>query len=240
MMDYATFARFYDQIMGDRTEEIARIEAYLDRYLPDASTLLELGCGTGAILAGLAGRFAVTGIDRSPEMLEVAARRLPGIPLVQADITRFQLGTRFDAVICVFDTLNHLPTFEQWLALFGRAREHLTDGGLFVFDVNTTGRMRRLHSSDRYVEDFGPNVFSMQVEPFDGDVSLWTTTIFESTGDGTYRQHQERILELAVPLAQIRRALAADFDLLDQAGYDGELPDDDSDRAFFAYRRRPG
>jgi SAM-dependent methyltransferase len=238
--DYATFARFYDGIMGDRTETVDRIAGYLDRNLPGARSLLELGCGTGAILAGLRPRLAVTGLDRSPEMLAVAAAKLPGVPLVRAEMTSFQLGARFDAVICVFDTLNHLPRFDQWLALFDRAREHLTDGGLFAFDVNTTGRLRRLHSTPRYVHDFGPNVFSMQVRPFDGDLSLWTTTIFERNDAGTYRRHEERILELGVPLARLREALAAGFELLEEIGLDGEMPTDESERVFFAYRPRPG
>jgi SAM-dependent methyltransferase len=238
--DYARFAEFYDQIMGDRTETVARIEGYLDRYLPGARSLLELGCGTGAILAGLAGRVAVTGLDRSTEMLAVAAAKLPGVPLVHADMTSFRLDARFDAVICVFDTLNHLPRFDQWLALFARVGEHLANGGLFAFDVNTTGRLRRLHSTPRYVEDFGLGEFSMEVRPFDGDLSLWTTTIFERNDAGTYRRHQERILELGVPLARLREALAADFELLEQVGLDGEPPDDLAERVFFAYRRRPG
>jgi SAM-dependent methyltransferase len=237
--DYATFARFYDQIMGDRTETVERISGYLDRYRPGARSLLEIGCGTGAILAGLAGRVAVTGLDRSPEMLAVASAKLPGARLDRADMTSFRLGARFDAVICVFDTLNHLPRFEQWLALFGRVHEHLTDGGLFAFDVNTTGRFQRLHLTPRYVDDFGPNVFSMEVRPFGGDLSLWTTTILERNDAGTYRRHQERILELGVPLAQLRGALAPGFELLEEIGLDGEVPTDESERVFFAYRRRP-
>ena len=51
--DYTGFARFYDRIMGDRDEEIARIRTYISKYLPGARSLLELGCGTGALLAGL-------------------------------------------------------------------------------------------------------------------------------------------------------------------------------------------
>lgn len=237
--DYAAFARFYDQIMGDRTETIGRIESYLDRYRPGARTLLELGCGTGAILAGLASRLEVTGLDRSPEMLAVAAAKLPGVPLVRGDMTAFGLDTRFDAVICVFDTLNHLPRFEQWLAMFARVREHLADGGLFVFDVNTTGRFARLHRTPRYVDFFGGGVFSMGVRAFDGDLSMWTTTILERNDGGTSRPYQERILELVVPLTRLREALAPDFELLEEIGLDGEPPTDESERVFFAYRRRP-
>ena len=140
---YADFAKFYDQIMGDRSALIERVRDYVRRYLPDAGSLLELGCGTGAVLAGLADGMQVTGVDLSPEMLAAAAANLTGARLVQADISEFSLGARFDVVICVFDTLNHLPTFDAWLAMFGQVDAHLAEGGLFIFDVNTVGRLRR-------------------------------------------------------------------------------------------------
>ena len=120
MPAYADFAKFYDQIMGDRSALIERVRDYVRRYLPDAGSLLELGCGTGAVLAGLADGMQVTGVDLSPEMLAAAAANLTGARLVQADISEFSLGATFDVVICVFDTLNHLPTFDAWLAMFGQ------------------------------------------------------------------------------------------------------------------------
>src|SRR6266851_6523964 len=85
-MVYARFAGFYDAIMGDRTADIDRIRGYIDRYLPSAASLLELGCGTGAVLAGLADKLSATGIDLSPEMLAVASRSIPGARLVQANM----------------------------------------------------------------------------------------------------------------------------------------------------------
>ena len=120
MTDYAQFARFYDRIVGDRSSELRRIRAYVDAHRPGARSLLELGCGTGALLAGLAGSFALTGIDRSPEMLAIAADRVPSARLVRADMTSFAVGTRFDVAICMFDTLNHLPAVDDWRALFHR------------------------------------------------------------------------------------------------------------------------
>jgi SAM-dependent methyltransferase len=241
---YAEFAAFYDQIMGDRSAEVERVRNYIRRYHPSARSLLELGCGTGAMLAGLAADLAVTGVDQSPEMLAMAFHR--GLPaeLVQADMTAFSLGTRFDVVICVFDTLNHLARFESWCEMFERVHEHLADDGLFFFDVNTIGRLRGLWRGPAFAADFGENTMIMDVLPGGpgdngaGELSSWTVRVFERVGGDTFRLHAERIPELGVPLATIRAALAANFDLLEETGLDGGPATDESGRAFFACRHR--
>jgi SAM-dependent methyltransferase len=256
MHAYAEFAGFYDHIMGDRSVDVARVRSYITRYSPAARSLLELGCGTGAMLAGLAPSLEVTGVDRSPEMLAVAARTAPAARLVEGDMTAFSLGAKFDVVICVFDTLNHLPRLGDWRQMFDRAHEHLADGGLFVFDVNTTQRLRRLWQGPAFASDFGENSMIMDVQPVTGgahgsgepdmsgneerggELSLWTVKIFERIEGDVFRLHEERILELGVPLATIREALAGHFELLDATGLDGEPATDESSRAFFACRHR--
>ena len=260
MPAYAEFARFYDQIMGDRSPDVARVREYITRFQPAAGSVLELGCGTGAMLAGLAPAYEVTGVDRSPEMLAIAARTVPAARLVQADMTEFSLGTRFDVVICVFDTLNHLPRLADWRALFGRVHEHLAPGGLFVFDVNTTGRLRRLWRGAAFAMNFGEHSMMMDVLPAAGgtdvggpdaegpdaegtdeggcELSMWTVRIFARADGDMFRLHEERIPELGVPLATIREALEPHVDLIEATGLDGEPATDESDRAFFACRQR--
>jgi len=237
---YAEFAGFYDQIMGDRTPDIERVRGYIRRYLPSAGSLLELGCGTGAVLAGLAAQMPVTGVDLSPQMLAAAARNAPAARLVRADMTSFALGTRFDVLICVFDTLNHLPSFGAWLDLFDRAHEHLAEGGLFVFDVNTVGRLRRLWQGPAFAADFGQNTVIMDVTPGGGELSIWDVRIFEWLHGDQFRLHHESIPELGVPLARIHDALAERFELLEETDLDGGPVSDDSNRVFLAYRHRGG
>jgi SAM-dependent methyltransferase len=236
---YTGFAPFYDRIMGDRSEEVGRIRSYLSRHLPDARSLLELGCGTGALLSGLAGDLDVTGIDQSPQMLAVAQATVPGAHLVRGDMTAFTLAARFDVVICMFDTLNHVPSFDGWLSLFSCVHEHLAPGGLFIFDVNTAGRLRRLDGAPPFVDEFDGNVVIMTVRSAHRGLSLWETKIFDRQHDDLYRLHHERIYELGVPLTLIRAALAGRFELLEEASLDGSLVSDESDRVFFAYRHRP-
>ena len=240
MTDYAGFARFYDRIVGDRSEEIERIRSYIAAFRPAAASLLELGCGTGALLAELAQPYQVAGVDRSPEMLGIAAGRVPAARLIQADMTNFTLASRFDVVICMFDTLNHLPSFDRWKALFDRVHEHLAPDGLFIFDVNTSGRLRRLHGGPSLLEEFDGNVVVMSVESAGGWLSMWQTRIFERLHDDVFRLHDERILELGVPLAHLRAALDGRFAVLLEEDLDGGPVGDDSDRVFFAVRRLTG
>ena len=237
-MNYAKFAAFYDEIMGDRTDEIEQLRDYVTRYMPTASSLLELGCGTGALLTGLAGDLSVTGIDQSPEMLAIAAKTVPNATLVSGDITKFSLGTRFDVVICMFDTLNHVADFEGWLEVFDRAHEHLVEGGLFVFDVNTVGRLRALGRQHPYVQEFGPHTLIMNITPAAGAVVLWEVKIFEHLAEDLFKLHHEKIFQLGVPLDVIRSALTRNFDLLDETDTEPGPTSDDSDRVYFAYRHR--
>ncbi len=239
MINYAKFSQFYDEIMGDRSEEIEQLRDYITRYLPTATSLLELGCGTGALLAGLAAEMSVTGVDQSPEMLAIAAKNAPTATLVPADITKFSLETRFDVVICMFDTLNHVSDFTGWLEVFDRVHEHLVEGGgLFVFDVNTVGRLRALARQNPYVQGFGDHTLIMDITPAEGDVVLWEVKIFERLEDDLFRLHHEKIFELGVPLDVIKSVLAVNFDLLDMTDTESGPVTDESDRVYFAYRHR--
>jgi len=69
------------------------------RYLvPPHSRVLELGCGTGDLLAALEPSLGV-GVDFAPELLKQAARRHPQLRFVQGDVHQLNLNTKFDCVI---------------------------------------------------------------------------------------------------------------------------------------------
>lgn len=96
--------------------------------------VLDAGCGTGAHLHALrrAGSQPV-GIDLSRGMLRIARRRLPGIPLAQADLNDGLPIARssFDATLCslVSEHLTDLRVF------FADTFAVLRAGGRFVFSA---------------------------------------------------------------------------------------------------------
>lgn len=241
MTSYHRFSGFYDAVMDDPVPRAQRVNDWVSRYLPQASSLLELGCGTGSILARITSVPVLTGLDLSPEMLAVALEKVPNARLVEADMKSFSLGERFDVVICVFDSLNHLLSFDDWQSMFEVVYQHLEDGGLFIFDVNTLGELRRLGEEPPWVYDFDQGVAIIDVtfaeDGMSEGVSEWDIRIFERVGDDRYDLHHEQIGELAVPLSQIKSALGERYLLLEETDERGELPTDDSVKGHFCYRR---
>lgn len=245
MPSYDRIARFYDAVMDDPAPRADRVGRSIGRYRPGARSLLELGCGTGSILARLGEVPSLTGLDRSPAMLAAAREKVPSARLVEGDMSSFDLGERFDVVISVFDSINHLVDFDAWCATFDAVHAHLADGGLFVFDVNTMGELRRLGADEPWVFDFEDGVMIMDVSYAengpDAGISDWEIRIFERAGPSSdrYVLHQERIGELAVSLGRLKAALAERFELLEEGTKEDRVPTDESVKAYFAYRRIP-
>ena len=242
MVAYKRFAAFYDVVMDDPGPRAVRVDAAIDRYRPDAASLLELGCGTGSILARLTTRAALTGLDLSPEMLAIAASKVPDARLVECDMRSFDLGERFDVVVCVFDSINHLLDVGSWVSLIECVHRHLNPDGLFVFDVNSVGELRRLGDEPPWVYDFDGGTAIIDVTFAEADDGLgltdWDIRIFERMAATRFELHHERIGELALPLARVRGLVADRFELLEELDEDGLPATDVSVKAYYSLRRR--
>lgn len=237
MAGYDAFAQFYDRTASIDTATIDRVAGYIARYLPSATSLLELGCGTGTILAAMAASLEVTGVDLSPGMLAVAAGKIPAARLVEADMTSVALDRTFDVVICVSDTINHLPDFGHWVKLFDRVHEHLTENGLFMFDMNTIGSLRRLCRYPSNVRAMGQDILVVDVDSDGDDCATWDVRVFEHLGQDLFRLHRAKVSEMGVPIARIRGALTRNFTVLAEEDGDGGAVTDESRWGFFACRK---
>lgn len=103
-------------------------------------SVLALACGTGQIAVPIAARgISIVGLDRSPEMLDVARRRMTSsgaaLELVAADMRRFDLGRRFSLIFIARNSLLHLSEQNDFAALFAVVRRHLEPDGVFAFDI---------------------------------------------------------------------------------------------------------
>ncbi len=103
----------------------------LDRFARPHGRILDLGCGTGAVLGELSRRGPATGLDMSPLALGYSQRR--GLArLVRGDAGELPFGEgAFDAVVSL-DLFEHLASDHAGIA---EAFRVLRPGGVLVLSV---------------------------------------------------------------------------------------------------------
>lgn len=95
----------------------------IKKYFPGFQSLLEVGCGSGYVLSGIAGAFPqarLVGSEIFVAGLEVAASRVPQAQLVQMDARKLPYLNEFD-VVAAFDVIEHIDEDETVLQNFFRA-----------------------------------------------------------------------------------------------------------------------
>jgi SAM-dependent methyltransferase len=144
-------ARHFDDVAPeyDRWKRKARyyyaaVKAAVAEVVPSGSRVLEVGCGTGDILAGLAPSQGV-GTDLSPAMVEIAARKHPGLRFEVHDLMRPPLDERFRYIVAV-DVAEHVPDLPRCVATMAAM---LDDGGRLVVITANPMWSPVLHAAER-------------------------------------------------------------------------------------------
>ena len=210
MAAYDSYARFYDATQGAGVA--ARYRDLLGRYHPHAQSLLEVACGTGAVLEQLASEYNVTaGLDISRSMLRIARNKLPGTRFHRQDMTTFQIDGSFDAAICPYDAINHLLRFGDWVKTFKAVKRHLNPQGVFVFDMNTEFRLDELIAQPPFAHEFDSGTLVINVVDAGRGVSDWQLKIFERESGSHFRLYRDSIKEVSFSADSVRKALNREF-----------------------------
>lgn len=112
----------------------ALIRDFARDYKPEADRVLEIGCGSGFVLAALTALYPsarVLGTEAHVSGLEVARRRMPHAHLMQMDGRAIPFRDEFD-VAGAFDVIEHIDDDRTVLAQLYAA---LKPGGILVVTV---------------------------------------------------------------------------------------------------------
>lgn len=193
----AVYDRFADTYEANRGRfDMTPVLRDFHRRLPAAGDLLDLGCGAGEPFARdfVQLGWRATGVDFSRRMLDLAARFVPEMECVLADMTQVDFpDASFDAVTAVY-SLFHVPR-GQHPELFRRIHRWLRPDGRLLFtyaDRHYTGAERfegtreflgetlfYSHASRRELEQAldrsGFTVEDMSERDIGGETFLWVT-----------------------------------------------------------------
>lgn len=142
------------------------------------STILDLGCGNGALSKKLKDKgFVVKGIDASKELLDTARKNYPDIEFIQADATSFSLPEPVDVVFS--NAVFHWIDKGQQQNMLKCVYNALKENGQFVFEFGGFGNNQLIHRAlEKIFSEYG-YIYKM---PFYFPTISEYSTILENAG----------------------------------------------------------
>lgn len=251
MAGYGVFAAYYDRLTQNvgYAERAAYFHALIQENMSAPNVLLDLACGTGTLSFAFAHLgYDVIGVDNSQEMLSAAMQKkaeesdLPFTnPLfICQDMTALELYDNVDVALCALDSLNHITDLEALSAVFAGVGEYVRQGGLFLFDVNTPYKHKKVLADHTFVYEAEEVFCVWQNQPMGEDRVEITLDFFIPQPDGRYTRQSEQFTERAYAHKLLVGLLEQNgFDLVGCYGDDTKEPvTDTTERAIYIAKKR--
>jgi SAM-dependent methyltransferase len=247
-MSYQQFAYLYDELMKDAPydEWVKFVKDRCMKYDIAGTRLLDLACGTGELSIRLAqDGFQVTGVDLSEDMLAVAQAKGDAkgvrIPFFQQNMADLEGQGEFDVIGIFCDSLNYLQTEQEVIATFSNAFEHLTNEGIFIFDVHSIYKISYQFINQTYAssEDHVSYIWNSFPGESPNSVEHELSFFVLDERTGKYDRFDELHFQRTYAVRQYSTRLAeAGFELLEvSADFKDVEPQTESERIFFVARK---
>jgi len=217
---YKDFAHIYDELIKgdiDYKKWADTILIFCDEYKVQRKDYLDLACGTGNITENIAKSFLNTwAVDLSYDMLTEAEGKLrdSGIKgkFICQDISSLNLNRKFDLITCCLDSTNYIVEKEKLHEYFKGVYNHLKDGGIFVFDINSYYKITQILGNNIYNYD-SEDVYYIWENNLEEDIVDMYLTFFIKQGK-VYKRFDEFHRERAYTNKEIQEsAIACGFQI---------------------------
>lgn len=214
MSAYESLAFSYDSLTQDIPYEhmLAYMEALLRRHGVQPQSVLDLACGTGSMSVLLAKRgYQVLAADMSEDMLSMAWEKASELEenrpyFICQRMERLRLPYTVDWVVCCLDSLNYVTNPEDCRQAIVRVFQSLAPGGVFLFDINTPGKLRGLDG--QIFLDENEETYCVWRAEFDEEENIcyYGMDLFQKEGD-LWRRSFEEHREYAYTVEQLTQWL---------------------------------
>ena len=206
-LDYEKIYKFIREVLGKKSLE--------------PELILEMACGTGGLTEKLARDYKIHAFDLSDDMLSVCENKIrsKNLKLFKQNMVGFSAPASYDAIFSVGDSLNYVTDVKDFEAAIKSSYNHLKDGGIFIFDLNTEYKFKNIPP---VTVDEVEDVLYLWENIYDEEEKLNTygVNFFRNIKDNDYKRFYEEHLERAYDLSFVKN-------LLEKTGFkDIEVYDD--------------
>jgi len=242
---YSEFASVYDELMTE-----IPYDSYAELIELAASgvvgkKVLDIGCGTGLLSVKLAKMGGVvTGVDLSPEMLEVAKERANAlsapITFIEQSMQKLEGFSDFEIAVIAIDSLNYVIDREEVIQTLRNVYQSLAVGGVLLFDVHSLFKTDVIFMESPFTFDNKRISYIWETEEGEEPHSVYSElSFFIRNKDGLYKRfdevHYQRtfsVQDYVEMLTDIGFSIERVF-----ADWEDEPPQDESERIFFQVRK---
>jgi ubiquinone/menaquinone biosynthesis C-methylase UbiE len=230
---YGDFSHYYDLLgWGVFARNAAsRLEAFFRLRGEKPETILDLACGTGELEKRLSRHgIKFTGVDISPGMIKAARDKFSEGKFILGDAAQVRLGRKYDMVLLLFDSANHMKSLSHLTAVIKNARRHLKPGGYFIFDFLTERGLEEweqinIHRTKKYTLFWYGHCY-----PEKGLADIFIEAFIKDSKGNNYHRVFQKIVEKTYPASDIidgltkngfERIMASPYDLdekIEEAG----------------------
>ncbi|MBU0929670.1 MAG: class I SAM-dependent methyltransferase [Nanoarchaeota archaeon] len=144
MRNLYDYPKYYNLLFGNRNfkKECKFIQKLFEKYSKiKVSSILDIACGNGMhIIEFTKLGYKIAGLDISEKMLNETNKRLENNPnlikLYHKDMVSFYLDKKFDACICMVNSLEILNKDTEFISNFNSVADALNEGGLYIIELD--------------------------------------------------------------------------------------------------------
>lgn len=225
-LDYEKIYKFIRKVLGKKSLE--------------PELILEMACGTGGLTEKLARDYKIHAFDLSDDMLSVCENKIrsKNLKLFKQNMVGFSAPASYDALFSVGDSLNYVTDEKDFEAAIKSSYDHLKDGGIFIFDLNTEYKFKNIPP---VTVDEVEDVLYLWENIYDEEEKLNTygVNFFRNIKDNDYKRFYEEHLERAYDLPFVKNLLGKtgfkDIEVYDD--YEFKEVSDETSRYTFITRR---
>lgn len=241
-MAYKEFATIYDELIYEdiNYDKIAeKVVNLCKENNVNFDNYLDLACGTGNVAIKVAKYFnSLYAVDLSDEMLNMAFEKFKKnkikAKVICQDMSELSLNKKFDLITSVLDSTNYIIETEALENYFLKVNEHLSENGLFIFDINSYYKLSTVLGNNIYTYS-SDDVFYTWENSFEDDIVNMFLTFFVKQENDLYEKFEEEHFERAYSEEYIEDILKkCQFKILNKfEGYSNKKVKENSERILY-------